>query len=101
MFSFIGILFSSTALMKNQTHTLNLLICLESLMLGLLVFTYSVCVFFGFSIYMFLIIITMAACEAAMGLSLLVSILRLRGSDFIKSFNSILFFAKFSSTKII
>ena len=59
-----------------REHTLRVLISLEAMILSLLVLLYSLS-----SQYLLLVLLTFAACEAALGLSLLVSILRVRGSD--------------------
>nr|YP_004935044.1 NADH dehydrogenase subunit 4L [Siphonaria gigas]AEQ93909.1 NADH dehydrogenase subunit 4L [Siphonaria gigas] len=91
MFSFFS---CALAFFVYQEQALSLLIALEGIMLSLLVFTYYVSVtVLGGSSPAFLVLLTYAACEAALGLSLLVSILRLRGNDLVKSFSSVNFFA--------
>lgn len=60
-----------------QAHTLNILLSLEAIMLRLLVVLYSFNCLRGSPTQSFLILLTFAACEAALGLSLLVSMLRL------------------------
>nr|AUJ21242.1 NADH dehydrogenase subunit 4L [Hypselodoris bullocki] len=72
-------------------HILTLLISLEALMLSLLVFLFSFSMLFSSSFHVFLILLTFAACEAAMGLALLVSILRIRGNDYVMSLSTLNF----------
>nr|YP_010970161.1 NADH dehydrogenase subunit 4L [Phyllidiella hageni]WNR50672.1 NADH dehydrogenase subunit 4L [Phyllidiella hageni]WNR50685.1 NADH dehydrogenase subunit 4L [Phyllidiella hageni]WNR50698.1 NADH dehydrogenase subunit 4L [Phyllidiella hageni] len=91
--SWIGMVTSFFSFTKLNDHILILLISLEALMLSLLVFIFSTCLIFNMSYSMFLVLLTFAACEAALGLSLLVSILRLRSNDFVMSFNSMKFYA--------
>nr|YP_010429312.1 NADH dehydrogenase subunit 4L [Glossodoris acosti]USQ67491.1 NADH dehydrogenase subunit 4L [Glossodoris acosti] len=85
----MGVAFFSFS--KLNMHILILLISLETLMLSLLMFLLSFCFLSGSSFHLFLILLTFAACEAALGLALLVSILRLRGNDYVMSFSSLNF----------
>nr|YP_004934887.1 NADH dehydrogenase subunit 4L [Ovatella vulcani]AEQ93843.1 NADH dehydrogenase subunit 4L [Ovatella vulcani] len=73
---------------QHRSHVLNLLIILEAAMLSVLVFYYLMSVLCSSSGVMFLLLLTFAACEAALGLSLLVSVLRLRGNDLMSSLSS-------------
>ena len=74
-----------------QAHTLNLLLSLEAIILSLLVIVYTYNCFVGTLSQCFLILLTFAACEAALGLSLLVRILRLWGNDYVNCLGSIKF----------
>nr|AQU71815.1 NADH dehydrogenase subunit 4L [Planorbella duryi] len=70
--------------MFNKYYILNALIILEAMMLITMIF-----VIFSLtteSKYMFLLILTFAACEASIGLSLLVSLIRFRGNNFLLCF---------------
>nr|YP_002791085.1 NADH dehydrogenase subunit 4L [Onchidella celtica]ACE62815.1 NADH dehydrogenase subunit 4L [Onchidella celtica] len=69
------------AFARQRVHILAMLVSLEALMLSVLSFFYSVSLLSSFSSHLFLLLLVFAACEAAFGLSLLVSLLRLRGSD--------------------
>ena len=75
-----------------QTHSLSLLIILEAIILRLLLFLFRYLIGVG-ALSWFLVILTFAACEAALGLSLLVRILRLRGNDFISTLRANHFFS--------
>nr|ABJ55879.1 NADH dehydrogenase subunit 4L [Sagaminopteron nigropunctatum] len=78
--SLLGIMFSLCAFIAYQVHSLSLLISLEALMLSMLMFIFSFLCSYS-DPYWMLVLLTMAACEAALGLSLLVSLLRVRGND--------------------
>nr|YP_010970174.1 NADH dehydrogenase subunit 4L [Phyllidiella zeylanica]WNR50750.1 NADH dehydrogenase subunit 4L [Phyllidiella zeylanica]WNR50763.1 NADH dehydrogenase subunit 4L [Phyllidiella zeylanica] len=91
--SWVGVITAFFTFTKLNSHILILLISLEALMLSLLAFVFAFCLVYKISYSMFLVLLTFAACEAALGLSLLVSILRLRGNDFSTSFNSMKFYA--------
>nr|YP_004222141.1 NADH dehydrogenase subunit 4L [Berthellina sp. TLT-2006]ABK92221.1 NADH dehydrogenase subunit 4L [Berthellina sp. TLT-2006] len=88
---FLCFLFSFVAFAKLNMHVLSLLISLEALMLSIIVFLYSLVMNLEVSSHFFLILLVFAASEAAMGLSLLVSMLRLRGNDYVTSLNSLSF----------
>nr|AQU13067.1 NADH dehydrogenase subunit 4L [Plakobranchus cf. ocellatus HW-2015] len=80
------------AFFSYQVHTLNILLSLEAIMLSLLVILYTFNSLSGVSTHSFLVLLTFAACEAALGLSLLVSMLRLWGNDYVNSFGSMKFY---------
>nr|QOZ40952.1 NADH dehydrogenase subunit 4L [Berghia stephanieae] len=90
--SALGIGSSLLGYSKYNIRLLSVLISLEGLMLSLLVFFYSALSFSGTSMHFFLVLLTLAACEAALGLSLLVSILRLRSNDYIPLMSSLNFY---------
>nr|UKB93161.1 NADH dehydrogenase subunit 4L [Lymnaea stagnalis] len=73
---------------RNYYYILNLLIILEALMLSVILFSYNFNTTLYTSNFMFLLLLTFAACEAALGLSLLVSFLRVRSSNFLSSMGS-------------
>nr|YP_010373162.1 NADH dehydrogenase subunit 4L [Aldisa cooperi] len=91
--SWIGIGTSFFAFGKLNMHILIMLISLEALMLSLLTFMLSFLLIHGMNFHLFLVLLTFAACEAALGLALLVSLLRLRGNDYVMSMNSLNFYA--------
>nr|YP_010996924.1 NADH dehydrogenase subunit 4L [Dendrodoris krusensternii]WPH63908.1 NADH dehydrogenase subunit 4L [Dendrodoris krusensternii] len=91
--SWVGVATSFFSFAKLNKHILTLLISLEALMLSLLVFLFSFCLLNSSNYLMFLVLLTFAASEAALGLSLMVSILRLRGNDYVTSFSSLSFYA--------
>lgn len=87
-FSFIGIMLifgSYVGLLVERGHLLMVLLFFEVRILGL--FFYVFCnVFIVFSsFYVCLVLISFGACEAAVGLALLVCFIRRHGNDFVSS----------------
>nr|QLY89843.1 NADH dehydrogenase subunit 4L [Bathyomphalus contortus] len=70
---------------KNSKYILNSLIILEAIMLFSMVFMIVSLSWILESNYMFIMLMTFMACEAALGLSLLVTFVRLRGNNLINS----------------
>nr|YP_010574722.1 NADH dehydrogenase subunit 4L [Triopha modesta]UZI00293.1 NADH dehydrogenase subunit 4L [Triopha modesta] len=89
--SWLGVGVSFFTFAKLNMHILILLISLEALMLSLLMFMISFSLLYTAGFHLFLVLLTFAACEAALGLALLVSILRVRGNDYVTSFSSLNF----------
>jgi len=87
-FSFLRIMIIFRAyisLFLERGHLLLVLLLLEAVMLGL--FSYLIFgLFAGLrNLYLCLVLIRFGACEAAVGLSLLVSLIRSHGNDFVSS----------------
>nr|ABM53207.1 NADH dehydrogenase subunit 4L [Cephalothrix rufifrons] len=86
---FVGIMvvcISIITLFIQRIHLLMVLLCLEMVMLGLFFFS---CSYFGLcsgSCYVAFVLLSFAACEASVGLSLLVALIRSHGKDFISLF---------------
>nr|YP_008758519.1 NADH dehydrogenase subunit 4L [Sagmariasus verreauxi]BAO02875.1 NADH dehydrogenase subunit 4L [Sagmariasus verreauxi] len=69
----------------NCKHLLNTLLSLEFIMLGVF-FVLNICLSFcGKEVYFVLFFLAMVACEGALGLALLVSIVRTHGNDYYNS----------------
>nr|YP_004934951.1 NADH dehydrogenase subunit 4L [Peronia peronii]AEQ93869.1 NADH dehydrogenase subunit 4L [Peronia peronii] len=83
--SSVLLLFFIWTFSRQRLHVLSLLVCLEAVMLSVIVFYYSFSLLYSYTSHLFLMILVFAACEAAFGLSLLVSLLRLRGTDMISA----------------
>nr|YP_010273929.1 NADH dehydrogenase subunit 4L [Bulinus truncatus]QYJ56632.1 NADH dehydrogenase subunit 4L [Bulinus truncatus] len=78
----------------NNSYILSSLIILEMIMLLSMVFMiFSLGVIME-SKYLFLLVLTFSACEASMGLSLLVSFMRLRGNNLMMSLSLNSWYAK-------
>nr|YP_009136682.1 NADH dehydrogenase subunit 4L [Tritonia tetraquetra]AKE07287.1 NADH dehydrogenase subunit 4L [Tritonia tetraquetra] len=90
--SWVGLVSSLLSYSKLSVRILSVLISLEALMLSLLALMYGTLGFLGSDMHYFLILLTFAACEAALGLSMLVSILRIRSNDYVSSFSSLNFY---------
>nr|YP_006665694.1 NADH dehydrogenase subunit 4L [Galba pervia]AEO51214.1 NADH dehydrogenase subunit 4L [Galba pervia] len=92
--SFLFVLFFCLTFYRNFYYILNLLIILEAMMLTLIMFNFCSNLIFFSTSYMMLILLTLAASEAALGLSLLVSFLRVRGNNYLLNMTSTNWFAK-------
>lgn len=84
-FRIMLILRAFVSLLLERGHLLMVLILLEAIILGL--FSYLVFRVFRTvsNLYLCLAFIRFVACEAAVGLSLLVSLIRTHGNDFVSS----------------
>lgn len=92
--SFLFVLFFCLTFYRNFYYILNLLIILEAIILTLIMFNFCSNLIFFSTRYIILILLTLAACEAALGLSLLVRFLRVRGNNYISNITSTNWFAK-------
>nr|BBA10679.1 NADH dehydrogenase subunit 4L [Zaptyx exulans] len=87
-FSLFMLLVSHFYLYSTYSHYLSALLILESMVLILLIFvvTFSFSLLEGLMIYLF--VLTLSVCEAALGLTLLISLVKLSGNDLITTFSS-------------
>nr|AOV83580.1 NADH dehydrogenase subunit 4L [Phasianella australis] len=85
----LGVFMSILALVTQYNHLLNVLLSLEAMVLnlfGLILFQTTTTV--ALEEYMCLIMITLGACEASMGLAMLVTLIRSHGNDYVSSFSA-------------
>nr|QNP09989.1 NADH dehydrogenase subunit 4L [Ochthebius sp. IBE<ESP> AN292] len=80
---FIGILVFS----MNRKHLLMILLSLEFIILSLYFNMFLYLSYFINEYYFSMIFLSMSVCEGALGLSLLVSLIRSHGNDYFQSFN--------------
>nr|YP_009407027.1 NADH dehydrogenase subunit 4L [Typhlatya dzilamensis]ASA39576.1 NADH dehydrogenase subunit 4L [Typhlatya dzilamensis] len=73
----------------SRKHLLSTLLSLEYIMLSIFWLVSEGVVNLGDSCYFILFFLTLAACEGALGLALLVSVVRTHGSDNFSSFSSL------------
>nr|QFG40098.1 NADH dehydrogenase subunit 4L [Munidopsis verrilli] len=73
----------------HQKHLLNVLLSLEFIMLGIFFLMGSLISSLGGEMYFILFFLTLAACEGALGLSLLVLIVCFCGNDYFSSVSSL------------
>nr|QLY89867.1 NADH dehydrogenase subunit 4L [Viviparus viviparus] len=83
-----GFLMSVLALVLQHKHLLSVLLSLEAMTVNLFVMLFLMMNNISFSGETSLIFITLGACEASLGLSILVSMIRTRGNDYVSSFNT-------------
>nr|YP_010230786.1 NADH dehydrogenase subunit 4L [Oplophorus spinosus]QSV10496.1 NADH dehydrogenase subunit 4L [Oplophorus spinosus] len=75
------------AFISVRKHLLNTLLSLEYIMLSIFWFMTVMIVNLGGDSFFVLFFLTLAACEGALGLALLVSVVRTHGNDNFSSFN--------------
>lgn len=68
-------------------HLLLILLSLEFIVLSLYFGLYICLMFYGYEYYFRIIFLTIRVCEGALGLSILVAIIRSYGNDYFQSFN--------------
>nr|YP_010583061.1 NADH dehydrogenase subunit 4L [Eurhadina exclamationis]UGN61507.1 NADH dehydrogenase subunit 4L [Eurhadina exclamationis] len=68
-----------------RKHILLCLISLEFVVLSLLLLIMTFCLMMNYSFYLYLIMMTFYVCEAVLGLSILVYLIRCHGNDFLMS----------------
>lgn len=75
---------------SNRKYLLITLLSLEYIVLRLFLFIYIVLNFINSELYFSIVFLTFRVCEGALGLSLLVSLIRTHGNNNIQSFNILL-----------
>nr|BBQ05079.1 NADH dehydrogenase subunit 4L [Cipangopaludina japonica] len=82
-----GFLMSVLALVLQYKHLLSILLSLEMMTVSLFVMLLQLnnIALIGECSFIF---ITLGACEASLGLSILISMIRVRGNDYVSSFSS-------------
>nr|AXA45535.1 NADH dehydrogenase subunit 4L [Paederus fuscipes] len=70
-----------------RKHFLLMLLSLEFIVLSLYLNMFIYLSYFNFEYYFSMIFLTMSVCEGALGLSILVSIIRTHGNDYFQSLN--------------
>nr|WPR14738.1 NADH dehydrogenase subunit 4L [Pseudomphala latericea] len=86
--SIISFFLALVTLSLQYKHLLNILLSLEAVTMSLFILLFSLMNNISYSGEMALILITLGACEASLGLSILVSVIRMRGNDYVSSFSS-------------
>nr|YP_009742319.1 NADH dehydrogenase subunit 4L [Cryptonatica andoi]YP_009743675.1 NADH dehydrogenase subunit 4L [Cryptonatica janthostoma]QID90414.1 NADH dehydrogenase subunit 4L [Cryptonatica andoi]QIE11992.1 NADH dehydrogenase subunit 4L [Cryptonatica janthostoma] len=88
LISMLGFIMALTALSLQHKHLLSILLSLEAATMNLFIMMFSLANNISFNGEMSLILITLAACEASLGLAILVSMIRTQGNDYVSSFSS-------------
>nr|AON77098.1 NADH dehydrogenase subunit 4L [Crangon hakodatei] len=83
----ISIICGLISFVGNRKHLLNTLLSLEFIMLSIFWFLGVILSSMGWDMYFVLFFLTLAACEGALSLGLLVSCVRMHGNDFFSSIN--------------
>nr|ATZ69870.1 NADH dehydrogenase subunit 4L [Conus galeao]ATZ70013.1 NADH dehydrogenase subunit 4L [Conus calhetae]ATZ70026.1 NADH dehydrogenase subunit 4L [Conus calhetae]ATZ70052.1 NADH dehydrogenase subunit 4L [Conus galeao]ATZ70065.1 NADH dehydrogenase subunit 4L [Conus galeao] len=87
MLSIFGVLVSLLTLSLQYKHLLSILLSLEAVTMSLFVLMFSMSSNITLTGETSLILITLGACEASLGLAILVAIIRAEGNDYVSSFS--------------
>nr|YP_009742293.1 NADH dehydrogenase subunit 4L [Mammilla kurodai]QID90388.1 NADH dehydrogenase subunit 4L [Mammilla kurodai]QRG01407.1 NADH dehydrogenase subunit 4L [Mammilla mammata] len=88
LISMLGFTMALIALSLQHKHLLSILLSLEAATMNLFIMLFSMANNISFNGEMSLILITLGACEASLGLAILVSMIRAQGNDYVSSFSS-------------
>nr|YP_009428557.1 NADH dehydrogenase subunit 4L [Euproctis similis]AMJ17412.1 NADH dehydrogenase subunit 4L [Euproctis similis] len=70
-----------------QKHLLIILLSLEFFFLSIFFFFVLMLNFIDYNLYMLMVFLVFSVCEGALGLSILISMIRSHGNDYFQSFN--------------
>nr|QBL75785.1 NADH dehydrogenase subunit 4L [Harpago chiragra] len=88
LISMLGFFAALLALSLQYKHFLSVLLSLEAATMSLFIMLFSLMNNLAYSGQAALILITLGACEASLGLAVLVTIIRSQGNDYVSSFSS-------------
>nr|ASL24545.1 NADH dehydrogenase subunit 4L [Semanotus bifasciatus] len=74
---------------SKRNHLLLMLLSLEFVVLSLYLNLFFYLCFLNYSVFFSMIFLTMSVCEGALGLSILVSMIRACGNDYVLGFSSL------------
>nr|YP_010329794.1 NADH dehydrogenase subunit 4L [Acronicta major]UNP54528.1 NADH dehydrogenase subunit 4L [Acronicta major]UNP54938.1 NADH dehydrogenase subunit 4L [Acronicta major] len=72
---------------SKHKHLLIVLLSLEFIVLSIFFFLLIFLMFVDYNMYMLMVFLVFSVCEGALGLSILVSMIRTHGNDYFQSFN--------------
>nr|QKW91297.1 NADH dehydrogenase subunit 4L [Celypha sp. DX-2020] len=72
---------------SQHKHLLIILLSLEFMVLSIFLFMLFIMMYMCYNMYMLMVFLVFAVCEGALGLSILVSMIRTHGNDYFQSFN--------------
>nr|YP_010946761.1 NADH dehydrogenase subunit 4L [Pseudophoraspis kabakovi]WGO57518.1 NADH dehydrogenase subunit 4L [Pseudophoraspis kabakovi] len=87
MYIFMGFFCGIWVFSSNRKHLLVTLLSLEFIVLMLYTFLYNYLSSFNYELYFSMVFLTFSVCEGALGLSILVSMIRSYGSDFFNAYS--------------
>lgn len=86
-FSIFWFIVGILVFVSNRKHLLSILLSLEYIVLILFFMLFIYLNIINYEIFFSIIFLTFRVCEGALGLSILVSIIRTHGNDYFQSFN--------------
>nr|UQS75812.1 NADH dehydrogenase subunit 4L [Bombylius sp.] len=72
---------------SNRKHLLSMLLSLEYMVLSLFLIMFMYLLTLDYEVYFSMFFLTFSVCEGALGLSILVSMIRTHGNDYFQSFS--------------
>nr|UPX88404.1 NADH dehydrogenase subunit 4L [Melanagromyza aenea] len=72
---------------SNRKHLLSMLLSLEYIVICLFLILFMYLMYFDYELYFSVVFLVFSVCEGALGLSILVSMVRTHGSDYFQSFS--------------
>nr|YP_009741229.1 NADH dehydrogenase subunit 4L [Ceratostoma burnetti]QID48443.1 NADH dehydrogenase subunit 4L [Ceratostoma burnetti] len=88
LLSTLGVFMGLLTLSLQYKHLLSILLSLEAITMNLFILMFCVSNNITLSGQTSLILITLGACEASLGLAILVAIIRSEGNDYVSSFST-------------
>nr|YP_010241721.1 NADH dehydrogenase subunit 4L [Aporrhais serresiana]QTI82409.1 NADH dehydrogenase subunit 4L [Aporrhais serresiana] len=88
LISTVGFIMSLLTLSLQYKHLLSILLSLEAATMNLFIMVFALTNNLAYSGQSALILITLGACEASLGLAVLVIVIRSRGNDYVSSFST-------------
>nr|UFR82977.1 NADH dehydrogenase subunit 4L [Oryctes nasicornis] len=87
LFSVLMYFMGLVSFCMKRNHLLLMLLSLEFVTLSLYMNLYLYLMFFNYEFYFSMVFISMGVCEGALGLAILVSMVRTHSNDYFQSFN--------------
>nr|YP_010743884.1 NADH dehydrogenase subunit 4L [Polythlipta liquidalis]WET30824.1 NADH dehydrogenase subunit 4L [Polythlipta liquidalis] len=85
--SIIMFIMGNMIFVSKHKHLLIILLSLEFIVLSIFFLMVLMFSFFEYDIYMLMVFLVFSVCEGALGLSILISMIRTHGNDYFQSFN--------------
>nr|YP_010417748.1 NADH dehydrogenase subunit 4L [Precis antilope]YP_010417761.1 NADH dehydrogenase subunit 4L [Precis ceryne]YP_010417774.1 NADH dehydrogenase subunit 4L [Precis cuama]YP_010417826.1 NADH dehydrogenase subunit 4L [Precis pelarga]YP_010417839.1 NADH dehydrogenase subunit 4L [Precis tugela]USF17907.1 NADH dehydrogenase subunit 4L [Precis antilope]USF17920.1 NADH dehydrogenase subunit 4L [Precis ceryne]USF17933.1 NADH dehydrogenase subunit 4L [Precis cuama]USF17985.1 NADH dehydrogenase subuni len=86
---FLMFLFGNMIFVSKHKHLLIVLLSLEFMVLSIFFFLMMYLMMMDYNMYMLMVFLVFSVCEGALGLSILVSMIRTHGNDYFQSYNLI------------
>nr|YP_010417670.1 NADH dehydrogenase subunit 4L [Precis archesia]YP_010417735.1 NADH dehydrogenase subunit 4L [Precis actia]USF17790.1 NADH dehydrogenase subunit 4L [Precis archesia]USF17894.1 NADH dehydrogenase subunit 4L [Precis actia] len=86
---FLMFLFGNMIFVSKHKHLLIVLLSLEFMVLSIFFFLMMYLMMLNYNMYMLMVFLVFSVCEGALGLSILVSMIRTHGNDYFQSYNLI------------
>nr|QGX06855.1 NADH dehydrogenase subunit 4L [Ypthima motschulskyi] len=89
MMVFVMFMLGNMIFVSKHKHLLIILMSLEFIVLSIFFLMMMYLIMIDYNMYMLMVFLVFSVCEGALGLSILVSMIRTHGNDYFQSFNLI------------